>query len=122
MGTEPLIRTRTIALSDALSRAATELRRMETQGRALEDRVGAHVTAGTQTIQDLHVALQGLDHMVQSLDAVAGYLDRLAQGAPPQLRVDIDHAVAAIRLRDLSNALAGHTPAERVRSGDVDLF
>lgn len=70
--------------------------------------------------------LQSIDLLVQSLGAVAAYLDGLAQEADPQITLDPRSAASRIGLRDLAEALTGQRrplPAPRVKDpGDVHLF
>jgi hypothetical protein len=68
---------------------------------------------------------QALDALAQKLDALTGFLERLAQTAPPAWRIDIARAVEPVFLADLAKRLCReHVPEEAplAQSGDFELF
>lgn len=68
---------------------------------------------------------QALDALAQKLDALTGFLDRLARAAPPGWRLDIAHAIEPVFLADLAKRLCRElSPEDDVlaQSGDLDLF
>lgn len=68
---------------------------------------------------------QALDALAQKLDALTGFLDRLARSAPPSWRLDIAHAIEPVFLADLAKRLCRElSPEDDVlaQSGDFELF
>ena len=68
---------------------------------------------------------QALDALAQKLDALTGFLDRLARSAPPGWRLDIAHAIEPVFLADLAKRLCREYPPEEdpsAESGDFELF
>jgi hypothetical protein len=68
---------------------------------------------------------QALDALAQKLDALTGFLDRLARAAPPGWRLDISHAIEPVFLADLAKRLCRElSPEDDVlaQSGDFELF
>ena len=56
-------------------------------------------------------ALQDVDRLAQSLDAIATFLQQLSCAAPPDLRVDARCAIDAVPLEDLRVRLAATGPS-----------
>jgi hypothetical protein len=68
---------------------------------------------------------QSLDALAQKLDALTGFIERLAAVAPPSWRMDIADAVAPVFLADLAKRLCREHVPEDVSlapSGDFELF
>jgi hypothetical protein len=68
---------------------------------------------------------QALDALAQKLDALTGFLDRLARSAPAGWRLDIAHAIEPVFLADLAKRLCRElSPEDDVlaQSGDFELF
>lgn len=68
---------------------------------------------------------QALDALAQKLDALSGFLERVAQSAPPSWRMDIARAIEPVFLADLAKRLCReHVPEEDplAPSGDFELF
>jgi hypothetical protein len=68
---------------------------------------------------------QSLDALAQKLDALTGFIERLAATAPPSWRLDIADAVAPVFLADLAKRLCREHAPEDVPlapSGDFELF
>ena len=68
---------------------------------------------------------QGLDAMAQKLDALSGFLERLAAATPQGWRLDIADAVQPVFLADLAKRLCREHPPEDdsyAASGDFELF
>ncbi len=68
---------------------------------------------------------QALDALAQKLDALTGFLERLAQTAPPAWRLDIARAIEPVFLADLAKRLCReHAPEDDdlSQSGDFELF
>jgi hypothetical protein len=68
---------------------------------------------------------QSLDALAQKLDALTGFLERLAAAAPARWRLDITGAVGPVFLADLAKRLCReHSPedAPLAPSGDFELF
>jgi hypothetical protein len=68
---------------------------------------------------------QSLDALAQKLDALTGFLERLARSAPAGWRLDIGHAIEPVFLADLAKRLCREYPPEEdplAQSGDFELF
>ena len=68
---------------------------------------------------------QSLDALAQKLDALTGFIERLAAAAPASWRLDIADAVAPVFLADLAKRLCReHAPEEDPLAppGDFELF
>jgi hypothetical protein len=68
---------------------------------------------------------QALDALAQKLDALTGFLERLARSAPPGWRLDIANAIEPVFLADLAKRLCReYSPEEDplAQSGDFELF
>jgi len=68
---------------------------------------------------------QALDALAQKLDALTGFLGRLAMTASPHWRLDIADAVGPVFLADLAKRLCREHPPEDDSfspSGDFELF
>jgi hypothetical protein len=68
---------------------------------------------------------QALDALAQKLDALTGFLERLARTAPPGWRLDIAHAIEPVFLADLAKRLCREYPPEEdplAQSGEFELF
>jgi len=68
---------------------------------------------------------QALDALAQKLDALTGFLERLARAAPPGWRLDIAHAIEPVFLADLAKRLCREYPPEEdplAQSGDFERF
>lgn len=68
---------------------------------------------------------QALDALAQKLDALSGFLERLAAAVPDRWRMDIADAVAPVLLADLAKRLCrehAHEDDSLAPSGDLELF
>ncbi len=108
--------------SDAIQRGATELHglteRLERVERQLE--VLYH-KSGHQLVPEEISALQEIDLVVQSIAALAAYLDNLSNGVSLQREAAIEEAIQTIPLRDLAARLRGE-PASSAGQGTTELF
>ncbi|KPP83744.1 MAG: hypothetical protein HLUCCA08_08055 [Rhodobacteraceae bacterium HLUCCA08] len=93
-------------VDEVILRLADELRRAGGDLKALE---GATVTAlreaGQPFSSDLLGALQNFDMLLQTMDAVAGFLDDIAAALPDGIEIEIGHAFRRIPLLDLMHRL-----------------
>ena len=93
--------------------------RLQTMAGELIDRAG--LLANDPLIEEA----QALDALAQKLDALSGFLERLAVAAPPRWRLDIGEAVGPVFLADLAHRLCQEHAAEEDSfspSGDFELF
>ena len=65
---------------------------------------------------------QRLDLITQIAAAMASYLRGLADGLPPDWRVNPSSATAALGLADLARRLQGHQAPEFADHGELDMF
>lgn len=115
---------RTVAeVLDAVSRETERMHhaavRLQTMAGDLIDR------ASLQAHDPLIEEAQALDALAQKLDALTGFLERVAMSAPPGWRMDIADAVAPVFLADLAKRLCReHTPEEDplAPTGDFEMF
>jgi hypothetical protein len=108
---------------EAVSRETGELHhaamRLQTMAGELIDRAG--LLASDPLIEEA----QALDALAQKLDALTGFLERLAVTAPQPWRLDIADAVGPVFLADLAKRLCReHNPEDDsfAPSGDFELF
>jgi hypothetical protein len=108
---------------EAVSRETGELHhaamRLQTMAGELIDRAG--LLANDPLIEEA----QALDALAQKLDALTGFLQRLAVTAPQPWRLDIADAVGPVFLADLAKRLCReHAPEDDsfAPSGDFELF
>lgn len=108
---------------EAVGRETGELHlaavRLQTMAGELIDR--ARLPAHHPLIEDA----QGLDALAQKLDALTGFIERLAAIAPQGWRLDIADAVEPVFLADLAKRLCREHPPEDdscAASGDFELF
>jgi hypothetical protein len=108
---------------DAVGRETGELHhaavRLQTMAGELIER--ARLPAHHPLIEEA----QALDAVAQKLDALTGFLERLAAAAPQQWRLDIAGAIEPVFLADLANRLCReHAPEDDSfsPSGDFELF
>jgi len=108
---------------DAVSRETLELHRaavaLQTMAGDLIDR------ARLDALDPLMEEAQSLDALAQKLDALTGFLERLARSAPASWRLDIAHAIEPVFLADLAKRLCRQYPPEEDllgQSGDFELF
>jgi hypothetical protein len=93
--------------------------RLQTMAGDLIDR------AGLPSDDPLIEEAQALDALAQKLDALSGFLARLALAAPSGWRLDIADAVAPVFLADLAKRLClEHVPEDdcTAPTGDFELF
>ncbi|MEI9890119.1 MAG: hypothetical protein WDN45_05395 [Caulobacteraceae bacterium] len=93
--------------------------RLQTMAGKLIDRAG--LLANDPLIEEA----QALDALAQKLDALTGFLERLAVAAPPPWRLDIADAVGPVFLADLAKRLCREHSSEDDSfspPGDFELF
>lgn len=116
----------TIPLRDLFATLAEQLRQQALQGRGIEDRVGDVILDGASGAERLRNSLQGLDHIVQTLNELSHFLDDVALETDGHLRLAVAGPARRLRLRQLAEALGarrepiGQTPPHA--AGEVDLF
>lgn len=121
---EPPEIDRTIAeVLQAVSRETDQLHlaavRLQAMAGELIDR--ASLPADHPLIEEA----QALDALAQKLDALTGFLSRVATAASPRWRLDIADAVGPVFLADLAKRLCREHPPEDdsfAPSGDFELF
>jgi hypothetical protein len=108
---------------DAVSRETSELHhaavRLQVMAGDLIDR--ANLPAHDPLIEEA----QSLDALAQKLDALSGFLERLAAASPQRWRLDIAEAIGPVFLADLAKRLCReHAPEDDsfAASGDFELF
>lgn len=95
-------------LCRAVAQAATELAALQARLDRLEIGMEAALAPASAGLPPGAIALlQEVDILRQSLAAMAGFLDHLAQATDAQGRVSMGPALAAMPLRDMARRLAG---------------
>jgi len=96
---------------DALSEASLRLQPLIAQAVA--------ANSSEQSIEDAQI----IDHFVQHLCALSGFITHLASATPADVRVDLEAAVTGLNLSDLKHRLlGGHRILEPEPAGELDLF
>lgn len=120
---EPLVERSISGVMDAMAMEARELHlaaeRLQSMAGTLLEK--ASIAADDPLIQEA----QALDALSQKLDALSGFLARLSEGAPPEWRLDIAHALSIVPLSDLAKRLRREHSADGEAhhvSGDCELF
>ena len=116
-----------VPLRDLFASLAEQLRQMALAGRGIEDRVSDVILDGTGGMESLRVSLQGLDHLVQTLNELSHFLDDVALETDGHQRLAVVGPARRLRLRKLADALGARlpdpmAPASQHAAGDVDLF
>ncbi|HYZ64635.1 MAG TPA: hypothetical protein VE650_19450 [Acetobacteraceae bacterium] len=106
------------SLAEVTRGIARELLELEQDAAAVQDHL-----AGVHLSERGMVALQSLDRMTQALGCLGAFLADVADQLPPNLRPDLDGALAAIRLSRLANRLgASGQEACATAEGEFELF
>ena len=101
----------TTAEIDALSEASLRLQPLIAQAVA--------ANSSEQSIEDAQL----IDHLVQHLCALSGFITHLASATPADVRVDLEAAVTGLNLSDLKHRLlGGRRILEPEPAGELDLF
>lgn len=111
--------------ADVLSRISAELSELAETSSDLEAVVGelaADVRAHGLQLE----RVQALDHLTQRLNALAGFVLRIAPELPTTAVIDVGEAAADLPLKDLADRLCGRVRAvdedQGARSGDFELL
>lgn len=101
---------------EVLDRTALALARAGRRAEALQDGVGAGAAAGAD--------LQALDLLTQELQALAAYVQALAQSCPAHWRMEAGTIAAGLPLAELAARLRADAPepAADVQAGELQLF
>jgi hypothetical protein len=114
------------AIADVLEAVSRETDGLHHAAVALQTMAGDLIDRARLEPHDpLIEEAQALDALAQKLDALTGFLDRLARSAPAGWRLDIAHAVEPVFLADLAKRLCREYPPEEdplAQSGDFELF
>ncbi len=111
-----------VAIHFMLSRVAAEIRTIRDSGYLVENAVGHIISSGHPERTDLTKALQRLDHMVQSLAGISGFVEQLSIQMDSSLTLDPTAALDYIKQRDLAHALVGGMKGAAPIAGDADFF
>lgn len=106
-----------------LQSTADELRDLARKTDHIQAIVSKMVTEGAN-ISDSHIyELQSLDHITQSIDGLADFLQALSTDTPQEWAYKDLKAVDCVKLEALAARLSGKTPpASNENDADVDLF
>jgi hypothetical protein len=110
-----------VPLRSLLVATAVEIDALSDAGRRLQPLIAWAVEAGSseRTIEDA----QGIDHLLQHLCALSGFIMHLASATPSDVHVDLEGAAARLNLSDLKRRLLGGPSAPASEpAGDLELF
>lgn len=110
-------------LAEVLRAVRVELVELAEAGVKLQDILGPAIQhAGRAPDPALIEEAQGLDRLVQRLSALSQFIQALTVELPPEWRIEVDAALAALPLSDLAGRLGRTGSSDRAPSGDLDLF
>lgn len=95
-----------VPAAGVLAGVGAELRGLASTVDEMESLVGNLIVAGAFFGSDSVYQLQALDHLRQSLQGIADFLDGLSANLP-ETRVDANAASAGVKLSQLRRALTG---------------
>ena len=109
-------------LDELISATAREIGRLAVLGHRLQALISGHVAAAGQ-IEGAVEDAQMLDYLIQHLEGVEQFLDRLAATAPRGCHVDVSSISAGLALGALSRRLAGGAgPDGADDAGEMELL
>lgn len=115
-------RTPYVTLPVAVQRGAEELRALNVRLERIEHQLEALFQQSEHRFAAQEItALQEIDMVVQSTDALSDYLHTLSDFADPETKIRMAEVVSRLPLRDLATRLQGLSNEPRV-AGDPELF
>jgi hypothetical protein len=116
----------TVPVAGTLDRTSNELRKLASVTDSVQHLVGQMLLDHRAKDLASLLELQRLDHLGQSIAAIADFLEALAAGTPPHWSLDVKSASKSVKLSELALRLASATesgPAAHAASvGDCELF
>jgi hypothetical protein len=111
-------------MPDVLATVSHEVRMLADSAAELQDLIGNLTVADHAAPSTSIYDLQALDHLSQSLEAIAEFLAAVSKLSASSWQVDVTEASRAVRLAELGRRLnGGHAVAETAEStGDFDCF
>ncbi|SDX32453.1 hypothetical protein [Roseicitreum antarcticum] len=114
-------------LRDVVESVAFQMRKLSASGRRIEDAAGDHIRSDGFDRKSIRLSLQGIDHLVQTLDELSIFLEDIVPEIERTARVDISGPVRRMKLRELSLEILGQigkepAPGAARTAGDLDLF
>jgi hypothetical protein len=114
------------AMADVLEAVSRETGELHLAAVRLQTMAGEMIERARLPAHDpLIEEAQSLDALAQKLDALTGFLQRMAAAAPEPWRLDIAEAIEPVFLADLAKRLCReHAPEDDsfAPSGDFELF
>lgn len=114
-----------IDLRDFFKHLAMELQHFSSTAYGIESKVGELISDGIRGGEKLRTTLQGLDHLAQTANYLAIFIDSLSKSADQGSTIHVGNHIDQVGLRSLAEALVGHAPRQTIpteSTGDVDLF
>jgi hypothetical protein len=114
-----------VVLRNLLANLSEELRHLAAAALEIEDRVGDVIADGLAGGERLSLSLQGLDHLVQTVNELSTFIGALSSSTDEKITIPVSGHIRAIGLRSLAEALVGHAVPRAERHdgrGEVDLF
>lgn len=114
-----------VVLQDFFENLAEQLQQFSSAAYGIEGRVGEVISDGIHGGDRLRTTLQGLDHLAQTANYLAIFIESLSRSADANQTIGIAGHIELVGLRSLAESLVGHGPSGHVPHesiGDVDLF
>lgn len=114
-----------IDLRDFLHHLSEELQHFSTTAYGIESKVGDLLSDGIRGGERLRTTLQGLDHLAQTANYLAVFIESLSRATDEGTTIHVGSHIELVGLRSLAESLVGHAPRPSFpqdSTGDVDLF
>jgi hypothetical protein len=114
-----------IDLRDFFKHLAEELQHFSSTAYGIESKVGELISDGIRGGDTLRTTLQGLDHLAQTANYLAVFIDSLSRSTDEGATIHVGRHIELVGLRSLAESLVGHAPRQsspQQGTGDVDLF
>lgn len=108
-----------------MSNAATELRTLTESAHHIQNVVGKLISAAPSGAEETIKDLQSLDHITQSIEGLAQFLDALSGDTPSDWKYPDLAAADRVKLEDMARRLLNkppHCTPTKDDDGELDLF
>jgi hypothetical protein len=109
-------------VADVLISVSNEVRMLSDAAGDLQNLIGNLLVAGAVGGSQSVYELQSLDRFCQNLGAVADFLQGLSKNVSPTWKVDTANMVAAVKLADVAERLAGRKSELQDSTGEFEDF
>ena len=116
----------TVPIAGTLDRTSNELRKLASVTDSVQHLVGQLLLEQRASEVESLIELQRLDHLCQSIGAIADFLEALAAKTPSHWSLDVKSACQSVKLSELATRLASAADAgcaaHAAAGGDFELF